>query len=222
VGLFDGGMADIDSRWVHMPLPLAQRLADTDAVTMYVVLLHDGRRAAAFASELTAHAGALGSNVIATPWDEHVIAEMYRRSTSILSIYRNLVVLIVVAIAGMSVLTTMLKAVNERVREIGTLRSIGFRRRHILGLFTAEAAMLAAVSSAVGLVATALLIQAINGAGLSYNGGVAATPIPLTVSLVPAACVFALVFLSGVAMLAAILPARRAARLSIPDALGHV
>jgi putative ABC transport system permease protein len=222
VGLFDGGMKEVDNRWVHMPLPLAQRLADTDAVTMYVVLLRDGRHAAAFASELTAHAAALGSDVTATPWDEHVIAEMYRRSTSILSIYRNLVVLIVVAIAGMSVLTTMLKAVNERVREIGTLRSIGFRRRHILGLFTAEAAMLAAVSSAVGLVATALLIQAINGAGLSYSGGVAATPIPLTVSLVPAACVFALAFLSGVAMLAAILPARRAARLSIPDALGHV
>jgi putative ABC transport system permease protein len=126
-----------------------------------------------------------------------------------------------VAIAGMSVRTTMLKAVNERVREIGTLRSIGFRRRHIVGLFTVEAAVLATVSSGVGLVATWGLIGVINSAGLSYSGGVAATPIPLTISLVPAACVFALVFLSGVAMLAALLPARRAARLSIPDALGH-
>ena len=50
----------------------------------------------------------------------------------------------------------------------------------------------------------------------------AATPIPLTVSLVPRACLFAVVFLSGVAWLAALMPARRAARLSIPDALGHV
>jgi putative ABC transport system permease protein len=220
-GLFDGGMTDIDSRWVHMPLSLAQQLADTDAVTMVVVLLRDEREAAAFASALTADAQARGFDLVATPWDEHVVAEMYRRSTSILTIYRNLVVLIVVAIAGMSVLTTMLKAVNERVREIGTLRSIGFRRRHIIGLFTMEAALLASVSSAVGLIATAALIAAINSAGLSYSGGVAATPIPLTVSLVPAACVFALLFLSGVAMLAAVMPARRAARLSIPDALGH-
>ncbi|MBA3886060.1 MAG: FtsX-like permease family protein [Acidobacteria bacterium] len=221
VGLFDGGMKDVDNRFVHMPLPLAQRLADTDAVTMYVVLLRDARQAPAFAAALDAFSTERGLGLAAVPWDEHVIAEMYRRSTSILSIYRNLVVLIVVAIAGMSVLTTMLKAVNERVREIGTLRSIGFRRRHIVGLFTVEAAVLAAVSSGVGLLATWALIGVINSAGLSYSGGVAATPIPLTISLVPAACVFALVFLSGVAMLAALLPARRAARLSIPDALGH-
>lgn len=221
VGLFDGGMKDVDNRFVHLPLPLAQRLADTDAVTMYVVLLRDAREAPAFAAALDALSAERGLDLAAVPWDEHVIAEMYRRSTSILSIYRNLVVLIVVTIAGMSVLTTMLKAVNERVREIGTLRSIGFRRRHVLGLFSFEAALLGAVSSGVGLVATWGLIHLINGAGLSYNGGVAATPIPLTVSLVPAACVFALVFLSGVAMIAALLPARRAARLSIPDALGH-
>ena len=144
------------------------------------------------------------------PWDEHAIAELYRRTQSILSIYRNLVVLIVVAIADMSVLTTMLKAVNERVRDIGTLRSIGFRRRHVLGLFTTESALLAAVSSCLGFLATWVLVRLINGAGISYSGGVAATPIPLTVNVVPAACVFAVVFLSGVAVLAAILP--RAAR----------
>lgn len=221
VGLFDGGMKEIDSRWVHMPLALAQRLADTDAVTMYAILLRDDRQAPAFAAALQARARDQGLDLEAVPWQEHVFAEIYRRTTSILSIYRNLVVLIVVTIAGMSVLTTMLKAVNERVREIGTLRSIGFRRRHVLALFGAEAALLAAISSGAGLLATWGLVRLINAAGLTYSGGVAATPIPLTVSLVPAACLFALVFLSGVAVLAALLPARRAARLSIPDALGH-
>jgi putative ABC transport system permease protein len=221
VGLFDAGVKDVDNRFVHLPLPLAQRLADTDAVTMYMILLRDAREAEAFAAALGDYTAARNVDVAAIPWNQHRIAEMYRRTTSILSIYRTLVVLIVVAIAGMSVLTTMLKAVNERVREIGTLRSIGFRRRHVLALFTTEAALLASVSSGVGLIATWLLIQIVNGAGLSYSGGVAATPIPLTVSLVPSACLFALVFLSSVAMAAAILPARRAARLSIPDALGH-
>jgi putative ABC transport system permease protein len=221
VGLFDGGMKDIDNRWVHLPLPLAQRLADTEAVTMYIVMLKDPRRTGTFAAALRARAVERRADLAVIPWDEHVMAEMYRRSQSILSIYRNLVVLIVVTIAGMSVLTTMLKAVNERVREIGTLRSIGFRRRHVVALFTIEAALLGAVSSGVGLLATAGLIRLINGAGLSYNAGVAATPIPLTVSLLPSACAFALVFLSGVAVLAAVLPARRAARLSIPEALGH-
>ncbi len=222
VGLFDAGLKDIDNRFLHLPLDLAQRLADTEAVTMYAVLLRDERLIGEFVEDLQRRASARGLEIVGVPWNEHEISDLYRRTNSILAIYRNLVVLIVVAIAGMSVLTTMLKSVNERVREIGTLRSLGFRRRHVLALFTVESALLAAVASSVGLAATWGLTRLINAAHVSYDGGVAATPIPLTVSLVPAACLFAVVFLSGVAMLAALLPARRAARLGIPDALGHV
>lgn len=222
VGLFDAGLKDVDNKFLHMPLQLAQQLADTEAVTMYAVLLDEGVDPEAFAAALGGAARAKGLDLAVVPWHEHVTSELYRRTQSIFAVYRNLVVLIVVAIAGMAVLTTMLKAVNERVREIGTLRSLGFRRRHVLALFTIEAGMLAAVSSALGFAATAALVRLINAAGISYNGGMAATPIPLAVQVVPAACVFALVFLSGVAMLAAAVPARRAARLSIPDALGHV
>jgi putative ABC transport system permease protein len=183
--------------------------------------LKDARLIAAFVEEFDAAARTRGLDLAVIRWDDHVVSELYRRTQSILSIYRNLVVLIVVTIAGMSVLTTMLKAVNERIREIGTLRSIGFRRRHILALFTVESALLALISSALGFALTWALTGAINGAGVTYSGGMAATPIPLTVSLVPTACVFAVAFLSGVAMLAALMPARRAARLAIPDALGH-
>lgn len=221
-GLFDAGLKDVDNKFLHMPLPLAQQLADTEAVTMYVVLLDETADPQVFATALSGAARARGLDLAVVPWHDHVTAELYRRTQSIFAVYRNLVVLIVVAIAGMSVLTTMLKSVNERVREIGTLRSLGFRRHHVLALFTLEAGILAAISSGVGLVATVSLVHLINGAGISYNGGMAATPIPLAVRIVPAACIFAVVFLSGVAMLAALMPARRAARLSIPDALGHV
>jgi ABC-type lipoprotein release transport system permease subunit len=40
--------------------------------------------------------------------------------------FRNLMSIIIV-LTGMSVLTTMARAVSERDAEIGTLRSIGFR-----------------------------------------------------------------------------------------------
>jgi putative ABC transport system permease protein len=220
-GTFDGGLKELDSRIIHMPLPLAQRLLDTDGVSFYTVSLTRRGRAGRFAAELAASARARGVDLVAIPWREHYWGELYRRSMTLLGLYRLLVVIIVVTIAGMSVFTTMLKAVNERVREIGTLRSIGYRRRHIVALFTLESAMLALVSSAVGLAATAVLTAVINGADATYSGGIASQPIPLTVSLLASASVFATVFLSGVAVLAALFPARRAARLPIPDALGH-
>ena len=222
VGTFDSGLQDLDTRWVHVPIGVAQRLLDTRAVSFYAVLLDDGAKAAAFARELESAASARGLDVRAIPWQQHVYAEMHGKTMSLLGLYRTFVVIIVVTIAGMSVFTTMLKAVNERVREIGTLRSLGYRRRHVLALFTVEAALLALVACAVGLVATVAVASGINAADIGYRGGLAAQPIPLTISIVPSACLFAVLFLSGVAVLAAIMPARRAARLAIPDALGHV
>jgi len=221
-GTFDGGLKELDSRIVHMPLPLAQRLLDTDGVSFYTVELGERARPSSVAEEFVAASQARGLDLVAKPWREHYWGELYRRSMALLGLYRMLVVLIVVTIAGMSVFTTMLKAVNERVREIGTLRSLGYRRRHIVTLFTVESALLALVSSILGLVVTAAIVALINGADVTYSGGIASQPIPLSVSLLPSACLFATGFLSGVAVLAALFPAHRAARLAIPDALGHV
>lgn len=220
-GFVDAGLKELDTRFALMPLPLAQRLLDTDAVSFYVVGLADRGEAARFAADLNAAARGRGLALAAVPWYDHVYGEYYRRGMALLGLYRVLVVLIVVTIAGMSVFTTMLKAVNERVREIGTLRSLGYRRPQIVVLFTLEAALLALVSATVGLAVTAVAVALINGAAISYTAGVASLPIPLTVSLLPRAVAFAAIFLSGVAVFASLFPARRAARLSIPDALGH-
>lgn len=221
VGFFDAGLKELDAKFVSLPLPLAQRLLDTTAVSFYSVALRDERGAARFSAAFNEAAAAAQATVRAHVWREHRFAELYRRTTQVLGLYRTFVVLIVVTIAGMSVFSTLLKAVNERVREIGTLRSVGYRRRHIVRLFTLEAAMLALVACGVGLMALMVVTTLVNGAGVSYSGGISATPIPLTVSLRLRACLFATAFLSGIAVFAAWFPARRAARLSIPDALGH-
>ncbi len=222
-GLSDAGLGELDSRFVLMPLPLAQRLLDTDAISFYTVALAgDVAASRRFASTLNAASRARGLDIVATPWREHTYGELYRRGMGVLGAYRVLVILVVVAIAGMSVFTTMLKAVNERVREIGTLRSLGFRRRQVVRLFTLEGGLLALVSSAVGLVVAAIACVCVNAAGVTYSAGVASQPIPLTVSLLPGMAIAATLFLTGVGVFASFFPARRASRLPIPDALGQV
>jgi putative ABC transport system permease protein len=134
----------------------------------------------------------------------------------------TLVGFLVVVIAGMTVLSMMAKAVAERTREIGTLRSLGFLRRQIVSLFALEAALLAAVASAIGLAATASVTALVNAAGVIYDAGLMAQPFPLHIEYVPGTYLAAGAFLSAVAALAAVLPARRAVRAPIPDALTHV
>ncbi len=221
-GIVDGGLREQDLKYLAMPMPLAQRLANTDEVTYYSVALRDPSAARAFARDLDAAARARGVDVHSTRYVDHFMSEEYRRGQALLFGFRNLVGALVVVIAAMTVLTTMAKAVAERTREIGTLRSLGFVRRQIVALFALEAGILAAIASAIGLAVAVAVTVLVNAAGVTYDAGVLKQPFLLHLDLVPATWVAAAGFLSAVAALAAVVPARRAARARIPDALTHV
>ncbi|MCC7074573.1 MAG: ABC transporter permease [Deltaproteobacteria bacterium] len=222
VGLTSVGVKEYDARLLVMSLPAAQRLMNTGAVSRYHVQLTPGVDAAAFAARLEHAAQAEGVRLRAQRWQDHRFGDQYTRGMTLLSMFRSFVVVIVVAIAAMSVLMTMMRAVAERTREVGMLRSLGFLRREVMLLFLLEAGMLALVSCAVGALSTAALTWACNHAGITYNAGMLSDAIPLAVAFVPSVWLTALCFLSTVAMLATVLPARRAARMPIPEALGHV
>jgi putative ABC transport system permease protein len=221
-GIVDGGMHDQDLKYLAMPMPLAQKLANTDEVTYYSVKLRDPSAARAFARDLDGAARARGLDVHSTRYLDHFMSEEYRRGQSLLGGFQSLVGVLVVIIAGMTVLTTMAKAVAERTREIGTLRSLGFVRRQIVALFALEAGILAAIASAIGLGATVAVTALVNAARVTYDAGIMAQPFPLHVDYEPRTWVAAAAFLAAVAALAAVVPARRAARARIPDALTHV
>ncbi len=221
-GLVDGGLKEMDQKYVAMPMPLAQKLLDTDEVSFYSVALRERSRERAFVRDLTAAARARGVDVVCTRYAEHYMGEEFRRGQALFAGFRNLVGVLVVVIAAMTVLTTMAKAVAERTREVGTLRSLGFVRRQIVALFALEAAILGAVASAVGLAATLAITALVNAAHVTYDAGILAQPFVLQVSFVPGTYVAAAAFLAAVAALAAVVPARRAARARIPDALTHV
>jgi len=219
VGLIDAGRKEMDVQFVAMPLEAAQRLRNTRDISMVSVLLREPSTAARFARELVAAARAEGLALDAMPWQEHYLGAQWRQGMQVLGVYRRLMAIVVVAIVGMAVFSTMVKAVSERTREIGTLRSLGFLRRQIIRLFAIEAALLSAGACAAGLVATVAICLALNGAGITYKGGMMSEPIPLGIALDPSVWLAAAAFLIGVAVFAAWLPARRAARGKIPDAL---
>jgi putative ABC transport system permease protein len=60
---------------------------------------------------------------------------------------------IAIVIGSIGMLNTMAMSVAERVREIGTLRAVGWRRRRIVGLVLGEALLLSIAAAAVGIVA---------------------------------------------------------------------
>ena len=129
---------------------------------------------------------------------------------------------IVVTIGVMSVFNTMMKAVNERTREIGTLRSLGFLRSELMFVFACEGFFLSLLACAVGFVATIVLSFLIGKLGFTYRAGVLSVPILLRVKYAPSAWAASAVVLSLLATATAWFCARKASRMVIADAMRHV
>jgi putative ABC transport system permease protein len=112
---------------------------------------------------------------------------------------------------------TMSMATRERTTEYAVMRAIGFHPRHIVTMVIGEGFVVALVGVSAG-VALATPLMNFFGILLEKNMGGFMPPLTLEVSTVVTAVVAAL----ALGMLAAALPAWRAGRLKIVDALRRV
>jgi putative ABC transport system permease protein len=125
-------------------------------------------------------------------------------------LYALLALSVIVSLFGM--VNTLVLAVYERTREIGMLRAVGLTRRQTRRMIRHESVVTALIGAALGLPIGILLAGAVTHALADYDVSLS---IPVG-SLV----VFAVIaVIAGVA--AAVLPARRASRLNVLEALQY-
>jgi len=110
---------------------------------------------------------------------------------------------------------TMYASVASRTAEIGTLRALGFSRSAILTAFLAEALLLGLIGGLLGL-AGASVMQALT---ISTTNFQTFAEIAFSFTLTPSIVVSSLVFALVMGFVGGVLPAARAARLRIVDAL---
>ena len=130
---------------------------------------------------------------------------------------------IITALVVLSAGNAMTMTVMERVREIGTLMAVGTTRFRIMSMFVVEGLGLGAIGGGLGLGAR---LRARGGSDPRGHPDASAADVhdrlPAAISVVPALYAAVLVVMIVTLGIAAVLPAARAARLRITDALGHV
>ena len=221
-GVIDLQLREVNDRFVAMPLAVAQRLLDTDRVSHFSVTLRDPAHAVKFARDFQAAARARGLDVEATFWLDHPDAALSKGGMELLSVFRILFLTIVAVIAAMSVANSMMKSINERIREIGTLRSFGFRRSDILLMFSLEGLLLGLFASAIGIVCSVFLTTGLSHLGLTFKAGLLSSAMPLEFSIALPVWIGTALVLSLITFGASWLVSRRAARMPIADALRYV
>ncbi len=117
------------------------------------------------------------------------------------------------AIIGATI--TMYAAVANRTVEIGTMRSLGFKRRSILVAFLSESLLITLIGAAVGLFFASFL-QLFTISTLNFNSF---SDLSFAFALNPSIIISCLIFAIVMGLLGGFLPAVRASRLNIVNSL---
>ncbi len=210
VGVFDGGGSGFDSEVWGDVEQLMQGFR-RNVYSAMVVRLADANRFDKFRADVGE--------------DPRLTQEMKREQTfysdqsKALSTFINVLGLtlsVIFSIGAMiGAMITMYASVAIRVGEIGTLRALGFRQGAVLWAFMAEAMLLGCVGGLIGL-ALASLMQLASFSTINFQ---TFADLSFRFILTPDIAVKTLLFAGTMGFIGGFLPAFRAARLNIVDAL---
>jgi putative ABC transport system permease protein len=148
-------------------------------------------------------------------------ADYWQNQSRLIRVYlmiaRVLIAIMCVA-AVLSIANTMFSAVAGRTREIAMLRTIGFSRRQILTGFLLEAVLLSLLGGALGCIACAAWLSLV-GNTKDMFGASTFTTLAFEIHLVPWVMGMALSAVALVGVVGAFVPALRASRIGVVQAL---
>lgn len=221
VGIVNTGFKDLDDRYLRITLPSAQRLLQTDRVTNLVVGLDQTENTEKVAATLVPRLSLLGEPMAIRKWIE--LAAYYKQVRTLFSGIFLFLGIIVFFMVLMSSVNTLLMAMFERTREIGTMLAMGTPRGWIVALFMVEATLIGFFGAIVGVIGGNLLGIVLNTSGLHLPPP-PGTDVPMLFRVlhVPGLMIGSSLMVVISLALASILPAIRASRLQIAEALAHV
>ena len=217
-GTFATISKEYDDVALRLPIVLARKLMRVQGATSWVVLLGQTGNTDRVVAQLRANLPASGFELV--PWTQ--LADFYNKTVVLFSKQVSVVKFIIGLIIVLTISNTQTMSVLERTREIGTSLAIGLRRQVVMRMFLAEGVLIGVAGGIVGLLlgyALAAIISAIGipmppppGMARGYVGQILIEP-----ALAGESLVLALV----TTLIASIMPAWKASRMNIVDALRY-
>ena len=201
-GIFTFGNEAVDKSWLITSLRHAQAIyALPGGATTIQIKVADVFDADRVARALHDHVG-----VDAESWmklNAALLAGLSAQNNS-----KVLIQFFVVIAVALGIASVLAVSVVQKTREIGILRAVGTASRRVLAIFLIQGSILGLVGSIIGSVFGALLAKLFENLARGADG-TPQFPIALNLSVFVGATVLA----TGVGLLAAALPARRASRI---------
>ena len=234
VDFYSSNMHEYDSTFAFMPLSALQDmrgmidpLTGDGTVSTIQIKLKEGADLDAARDKLIAR-----FPPSEYPYDIHTWQDTQRPLLSAVSMeltILNILLFLIIAVAGFGILATFFMIVVEKTRDIGILKALGAPSRGVMSIFLGYGMSLGTVGTGAGIVLGLVFIRYINqiadlvayvtgqevfDPAIYYFSEIPTIVNPLTVVLVAIGAI-------GIAVLASVLPALRAAKLHPVEALRY-
>jgi putative ABC transport system permease protein len=212
-GGFGGGMGPSPDE-VYLPFDTMTELWGTaEDVFFALVRTEPGADVDDVADRVEEALNQRGSEITAVTYSD--ISEQIGQVTTIVSAFLAGIAGISLLVGGVGVMNTMFTSVLERTKEIGVMKAVGAKNSHVLMIFLIESGLMGLVGGVVGTV-LGLGLSAVASGFISRFFGV-----ELVVVASPSLIVVTLLGSFAIGAFAGLWPARRAARMSVVDALRY-
>jgi putative ABC transport system permease protein len=216
VGIFSTGNRNYDDYNIRIPMADAQRLLRINGVHQWMVLLHQTQHTDAVRDDLAKLFPAAQFDRV--PW--HAQADYVVKMTKLYAGFSAFMKAVIATIIVLGIANTLSMAVMERTAEIGTTLAMGENRARVLRNFVFEGLGLALMGGALGVLCGIVLAKIVTALGLPMPPPPGMTR-PWAVEIwTPASVVMSTLAVALPSVLvASLIPAWRAARMNIVDAL---
>ncbi|WP_263771500.1 ABC transporter permease [Propionivibrio soli] len=217
-GTFATSAKEYDDSALRLPIGVARRLMKVQGATSWVVLLDDTKKTDTAIATISDQLPAKEFEIV--PW--HALADFYNKTVVLFSKQVSVVKFIIGVIIVLTISNTLMMSVLERTTEIGTSLAIGQRRATILRMFVAEGTLIGIVGGLLGVLL-----------GYAFASAISAVGIPMPpppgmargfmgeILVVPGLAVDGFVLALITTFAASLLPAWKASRMNIVDALRY-
>ncbi|MDR0578829.1 MAG: ABC transporter permease [Candidatus Accumulibacter sp.] len=215
-GVFQSFSRDFDARAVRIPLRAARELMDTRAAHVLVGVLDKTEDTDAALAHLKDRLENRGFELAS--WRE--LSDFYDKTLKLYDRQFGVLRLIILLMVLLCVTNSVNMTLFERTREFGTMLALGGRPGTVFRLIMTESVLLGVFGALAGVAAGCAAAAIVSAIGIpmppppNANAGYTAF-----IRLVPADVALAGAVGAAATILAAVLPARRASRLNVVEAL---
>ncbi len=151
------------------PLGVLQSLYGTDGATYLAIYLNPKANIQAALKRIQGKIDAAGLDYQAYPFNDDRIGLFYAGTLGFLYIMAGFFIFLIFGAVALSIVNSMTIGILERVREIGTLRAIGFTNSQTAKLFTIESLYLTGISLFVGYILAEIMGVVINALNIRFE-----------------------------------------------------